>query len=38
MLNFEDMPKELFEELKGMFVEECAKRGTKAEIQLSLGE
>ena len=33
MLNFEDMPRGMFDELKQMFLDECAKWGTKAQMQ-----
>ena len=37
MLNFEDMPKELLDEMKQMFADECAKRGTKPKMQWIAG-
>jgi hypothetical protein len=33
MLNFEDFPPELMAEMKGIFAEECAKRGTQPVMQ-----
>lgn len=38
MLNFEDFPPELLAEMKDIFAQECAKRGTKAQMQWLFGE
>jgi len=38
MLNFEDFPPELLEEMKRIFEEECAKRGTPVHMEMVFSE
>jgi quercetin dioxygenase-like cupin family protein len=38
MLNFEDFPHELLAEMKETFAQECARRGTKVQMQWVFGE